>query len=92
MRSQHVFKKNPKVVVRKIGNETLLIPLFKSTAIRSYIYSLNDDSGFLWNLIDGKRNLEKIKSKINDRYLLDSAGIKKLEACIDDLIKIKAIF
>ena len=91
MKAQQVYKKNPKVVVRKIGNETILIPLYKAETKRNYIYSLNNDSGFLWNLIDGKNDLEKIKSKIGDKYSLDSAGIKKLDVCIEDLIKIKAI-
>lgn len=91
MKNEYILKKNPEMLTRKIGSETLLIPIYKTTGSKSYLYSLNDDASDLWKIIDGKNSMKDLKKRIALKYNLNKSGMRKINICISDLKKIKAL-
>ncbi|MCJ7563285.1 MAG: PqqD family protein, partial [Candidatus Aminicenantes bacterium] len=68
MRDGKIFKKNSKIVVRKIEDETILMPLYSTSEEIDCIYTLNDAAARIWELVDGKRTLGKIKKIFLDEF------------------------
>lgn len=92
MNEKTIFKKNKNIVTRKIEDETILMPLYKTSKEIDCIYTLNEAGARVWDLINGKRNLAKIKTMLLKEYDAKEKEIeKKLTALLKDLIKIKAI-
>lgn len=86
------FDKDPNIVARKIADEVILVPVVSSTADMDCIYTLNEMSAYIWELIDGKNKLKNIK----DRTIQDfDVGPKEAQAdlieFIEQLLEIKAI-
>lgn len=93
MNEKTIFKKNKNIVTRKIEDETILMPLYKTSKEIDCIYTLNEAGARVWDLINGKRNLAKIKIMLLKEYDAKEKEIdKKLNALLKDLIKIKAIY
>lgn len=92
MRGTAVLKKNKNMVTRVIDQETVLLPVFRSSEELDCIYSLNKSASRVWQLIDGKRTAEEIKKQILEEFAStkEEAG-KNLEKLFKDLEKIKAI-
>jgi Coenzyme PQQ synthesis protein D (PqqD) len=88
MRDGKIFKKNPKIVVRKIEDETILMPLYTTSKEIDYIYTLNDAAARIWKLIDGKRTLGKIKKIFLDEFDVTE---EELADFLKDLEEIRAI-
>ncbi|HEX8948804.1 MAG TPA: PqqD family protein [Dissulfurispiraceae bacterium] len=55
-----VFRKNPDVVFRRIGDEAVLVPIVDNVGDLSCIYTLNETGARLWELFDSMRNVEEI--------------------------------
>jgi hypothetical protein len=88
MRDGKIFKKNPKIVVRKIEDETILMPLYSTSEEIDCIYTLNDAAARIWELIDGKRTLGKIKKIFLDEFDITE---EELADFLKDLEEIRAI-
>lgn len=92
MDENKVFKKSEEVVVREVGGEVVCMPLYSSSDEMSYIYTFNKTTAALWELIDGKRTLGRIKERLLDTYDVDDSTLtKQLAGTIKDLKSIKAI-
>ncbi len=59
---------SPKVVVRRINNESLLIPLTDNIADMDSLYRLNDTGAFIWDSIDGRRNIGEIINMLVEEF------------------------
>jgi len=88
MRDGKIFKKSPKIVVRKIEDETILMPLYSTSEEIDCIYTLNDAAARIWELIDGKRTLGKIKKIFLDEFDVTE---QELADFLKDLEEIRAI-
>jgi len=88
MRDGKIFKKNPKIVVRKIEDETILMPLYSTSEEIDCIYTLNDAAARIWELVDGKRTLGKIKKIFLDEFDVTQ---EELADFLKDLEEIRAI-
>jgi len=88
MRDGKIFKKNSKIVVRKIEDETILMPLYSTSEEIDCIYTLNDAAARIWELIDGKRTLGKIKKIFLDEFAVTE---EELADFLKDLEEIRAI-
>ena len=92
LKSAIVLKKNPDMVSRTIEDETILMPLYKTSDEINCIYTLNDVAARVWELIDGKRSLEAIRSYILKEFLVTEAEMdKQMAALLKDLKEIKAV-
>ena len=52
------------IVTRKTGNEYVLVPITNNIADMNSVYTLNDTGAFIWEQINGKRNIEEILSAL----------------------------
>lgn len=92
MKNSKVLKKNPDIVTRKIEDETILMPLYKISEEIDSIYTLNDVAARIWELIDGKMDLVKIKKILLEEFDVTEEELnKKLIIFLKDLEEIKAI-
>jgi hypothetical protein len=86
------FKKNPDIITRTIEDETILMPLYKTSAEIDCIYTLNSVAARIWELIDGKRSLGKIKNTLLEEFDVPETKVEKdLSRLLKDLAEIKAI-
>lgn len=92
MDKEAAIRKNPEIVSRQIGGETVLIPTDRPHGSGDFIYFLNDTASYVWNLINGSRTLSQIKEKILHKFEVKEATLEKeLKELIKDLRSIKAI-
>ena len=86
------YQKNINFVVRRIENETILVPIKDNVGDMGSIYSLNEIGAFIWQHLDGMRTLSAIKAKILDEYeVLPREAEADLCAFVTDLISIEAL-
>ncbi len=66
-----VFSHSPDIVTRKTGSEYVLVPVANNIADMNSVYTLNETGAFIWELIDGSRNVEEIINKLVEEYNID---------------------
>lgn len=60
MNSNLIYQKRDDIVTRKIAGETLLIPICTQMADIQNIFVLNDVGEYIWQHLDGKKNIKEI--------------------------------
>jgi Coenzyme PQQ synthesis protein D (PqqD) len=65
------------VVTRKTGNEYVLVPITNNIADMNSVFTLNETGAFIWELIDGKRNVEEIINKLIIDYDIDKKNAEE---------------
>jgi len=68
---------SPRVVFRRIDEECLLIPITDNIADMDSLYRLNDTGAFIWELIDGKRDIKDITARMAEEFDVDLAEAEK---------------
>ena len=63
-----VPSRSPSIVTRKTGNEYVLVPVTNNIADMNSVYTLNETGAFIWDHIDGKRNIEEIIRALTEEY------------------------
>lgn len=63
-RSKEIYKKEDEIVSRKIAGETLLVPVMGELADMQRIFSLGPVAEYIWEHIDGKKNVSEITDEI----------------------------
>ncbi|MFZ5800312.1 MAG: PqqD family protein [Candidatus Omnitrophota bacterium] len=87
-----VFRKNKDMVTRVIDDETILLPIYKSSDEISCIYTLNKPASRVWELIDGRRPMARIKQQLLKEFNSTPKEVdKEMTALLKDLQEIKAI-
>ncbi len=66
-----ILSHSPSVVTRKTGNEYVLVPIANNIADMDSVYTLNETGAFIWEHIDGMRNVEEIIKALTDEYDID---------------------
>jgi len=59
-----VFKKNKQVIARDIAQETILVPIRGNMADMQKIFTLNPVAEYIWQQLNGKNDLAKIRNGI----------------------------
>ena len=62
------FRKKEEIVTRKIAGETILVPIRGSLADMQKIFSLNPVGEFIWQEINGQKNLQQISESIQSVF------------------------
>lgn len=65
------------IVTRKTGNEYVLVPVTNNIADMNSVFTLNETGAFIWELIDGKRNVEEIINKLTIDYDIDKKSAEE---------------
>jgi methyltransferase-like protein len=61
----------PSIVTRKTGNEYVLVPVANNIADMNSVYTLNETGAFIWELIDGKKDVEDLIEAVINEYDID---------------------
>ena len=92
MQDSSILKKNPDIVCRTIEDETILMPIYKSSEEINCIYTLNEAAARIWKLIDGKKKLSGIKKILLKEFDVTEKELnKKLDKFLKELKEIKAV-
>jgi hypothetical protein len=92
MQDHKILRKNKNMVERVMQDETILLPVYKTSVDINCIYNLNKDASKVWELINGKRTIGAIKKKISREFDIKPEDTdRETSALIRDLIKIKAV-
>jgi hypothetical protein len=66
-----ILSQSQSIVTRKTGNEYVLVPITDNIADMNSVYTLNETGAFIWDQIDGKKNVEEIISALTEEYFID---------------------
>ena len=79
-----VLSHSSSVVTRKTGSEYVLVPIANNIADMNSVFTLNETGAFIWELIDGKRDVDELISELTKEYDIDAASA---EADVMDFIE-----
>jgi hypothetical protein len=71
-----ILSQSTTVVTRKTGNEYVLVPITNNIADMNSVYTLNETGAFIWEHIDGKRNVEEIINSLIAEYDIDKQNAR----------------
>lgn len=92
MKKDTVLKKNPDIVARVIDDETILMPIYKTSDDINCIYTLNKSAALIWDAIDGKKTIGQIKAMVSKEFDSKPEEIdKEISDLLKDLKEIKAL-
>jgi len=92
MQETKVLRKNKDMVTRVIDDETILLPIYKTSEEINCIYTLNKVASRVWELVDGKRTLLEIKKKVLKEFDTTPEEVdKEIQKFLKDLKEIKAL-
>lgn len=63
-----VYNRVADVVCRKVGHESILVPIKHNVGNLDYIYTLSPVAARIWSLFDGKLSVNQILDVICDEY------------------------
>lgn len=72
-----ILSHSKSIVTRKTGEEYILVPITNNIVDMNSVYTLNETGAFIWDLIDGKRNVEEIIAALTDEYEIDPQSAEK---------------
>jgi hypothetical protein len=83
-----ILSQSESIVTRKTGNEYVLVPITDNIADMTSVYTLNETGAFIWEQIDGKRNVEDIIKALTNEYDIDHKNAETdVFSFIDDMSK-----
>jgi hypothetical protein len=92
MQEKSVLRKNPDLVTRVIDDETILLPVYKTSDEINCIYTLNKVASRAWEMIDGKKTLAAIKKQLLSEFETTPEEVdKEMTKFLKDLKEIKAV-
>jgi hypothetical protein len=71
-----VLSHSPSIVTRKTGNEYVLVPITNNIADMNSVYTLNETGAYIWELIDGEKNVEEIIIALTEEYDIDKQNAR----------------
>jgi len=66
-----IISQSPSIVTRKTGNEYVLVPVANNIADMNSVYTLNETGAFIWEQIDGKKNVKDLIEALISEYEID---------------------
>ena len=79
---------SPSIVTRKTGNEYVLVPVTNNIADMNSVYTLNETGAFVWELIDGNKNVGDLIEAVINEYNIDrETATSDMMAFIENMSK-----
>jgi methyltransferase-like protein len=83
-----VLSQSSSIVTRKTGNEYILVPITNNIVNMNSVYTLNETGAFIWEQIDGRKNVEEIIDALITEYDIDNESAEKdVFSFIDNMSK-----
>lgn len=80
MKETIALRKNPDMVTRVIEDETILLPIYKTSDEINCIYTLNKVASRVWEMFDGKKTVGEIKKQILKEFDTTPKEVEKKNA------------
>ncbi len=68
-----VLKHAQDIVCRRVGGESILVPIRQNVGNLDYVYTLSEVAADVWALLDGTHTMDAIIDAICERYDTDRA-------------------
>lgn len=92
MQKNTIVRKNSNMVTRVIGDETILVPIYKTSDEIDCIYTLNKVASRVWEMFDGKKVISEIKEQVLEEFDTAPKEVNnQMQKLLKDLKQIKAI-
>ena len=62
------WKRNPQVVARRIGDETILVPTGRGIVDHQCLFTLNETGSFLWERLAEPRSFGELAAALVDEF------------------------
>jgi len=86
------YRRNENLVFRRIGDETILVPIRDHVGGMSFIYNLNETAEFVWEHLDGKRSLLDIQERLVSVFDVEPERAERdLSDLMEELKEIHAV-
>ena len=72
-----VFVRDPAAVTRRLGEETVIVPLRHDVADLTSIYTLNDTGSFVWELLGGAFSLQQVCDRLEENFDVDPGQARR---------------
>jgi hypothetical protein len=83
-----ILSHSTSVVTRKTGKEYVLVPVTDNIADMNSVFTLNETGAFIWEQINGKRDIEEIIAALTTEYDIDiESASKDVFTFIDNMSK-----
>lgn len=90
--TEKIYKKDDSIVYRKIADEFIMVPIRQNVGDLESIYTLNETAARIWELIDGKVKVRKIKERIVEEFeVTPEEAEKDIIEHLQQLEEIKAV-
>jgi hypothetical protein len=66
-----IISHSPSIVTKKTGSEYVLVPVTNNIADMNSLYTLNETGAFIWEQIDGRRDVEEIIAALTEEFDID---------------------
>lgn len=86
-----ILKKSENIVFRKIGDESILVPIASSVADLNSIFNLNETGAFIWDKIDDTRTLGDIIEQMKTEYEANDSLVDDAVAFVSELLEAKLL-
>ena len=63
-----VFERHENIITRQIAGETILVPIRGKLADMEHIFTLNTVGKYIWEHLDGKKNLAELLDSLLDQF------------------------
>ena len=77
IRLETVFRQKQDIVVRNIGNESVIVPLRNKVAEMDILYTLNETGAFIWGQVDGRNDVAGIIGLLMNEFSVDEEVAKR---------------
>jgi hypothetical protein len=68
MQSDVLYQQAPDVVMRRLGDESVIVPVRNRVGDLDSVFTLNDVASRVWDLLDGNNSVEAIISTVCREY------------------------
>lgn len=87
-----VYRRSADVVARKVGHESILVPIRHNVGNLDFVYTLSPVAAKVWSLLDGSRDIDGIVREICDEFDVDRATAEAdVSALLADLAQASLI-
>lgn len=70
------YRTRPSVVLRRIGDQHMLVPVSRSLSHDIYVWVLNDTGALIWSLIGDGTDMEELASKVGRMLARPCQGLR----------------
>ena len=85
-----IIKKD--MIIRKVGTETILVPMGNALKEHNGLFMLSDSACFLWEQLSSCNSVQELANKLYDEYdVTQEQALSDTQNFIDQLVELEII-